>query len=259
MALGTERGAPVRLTVTLEGQHEFALPFAHNHLLQAAIYHLIEQPALSSFLHEQGFALGHRRFKLFTFSRLLGRARADRDRRLMVFSPPLKLVICSPVPYLLQELGTGLLRQGVLRLGEVRLGVQSVAVTDPVVPGSVIQVRMLSPVVVYSTLAQNGAKYTYYYSPFEPRFAELLAANLAKKFLVVHGRPAPVEGLAVKAVLVREGDFKVLKYKDTVIKGWMGSYYLQGDPELLKLALTAGLGAKNSQGFGCCVLEGEEV
>lgn len=249
----------MRLTVTLDGPQEFALPFAHNHLLQAAIYRLIEQPALSSFLHEQGFTLGRRRFKLFTFSRLLGRARPDRDRQQMLFSPPLKLVICSPVPYLLQELGMGLLRQGELRLGEVRLGVQSVAVTDPVVTGSTVEVRMLSPVVVYSTLAQNGAKYTYYYSPFEPRFAELLAANLAKKFLVVYGRPAPAGGLAVNAVLVKERDFKVVKYKGTVIKGWMGSYRLEGEPELLKLALTAGIGSKNSQGFGCCVMEGEEI
>lgn len=49
------------------------------------------------------------------------------------------------------------------------------------------------------------------------------------------------------------------KYKDTIIKGWVGAYFLAGDPDLLKLALTAGVGAKNSQGFGCCVLEGEKV
>jgi CRISPR-associated endoribonuclease Cas6 len=34
----------------------------------------------------------------------------------------------------------------------------------------------------------------------------------------------------------------------------MGTYELQGDPALLQIALTAGLGAKNSQGYGCCEL-----
>jgi len=42
-----------------------------------------------------------------------------------------------------------------------------------------------------------------------------------------------------------------VKYKGTVIKGWMGIYRLKGAVSLLKMALDAGLGAKNSQGFGC--------
>jgi len=51
---------------------------------------------------------------------------------------------------------------------------------------------------------------------------------------------------------VREQDLKVIRYKGTIIKGWMGKYRLTGKPELLTVALDAGLGAKNSQGFGCC-------
>jgi CRISPR-associated endoribonuclease Cas6 len=35
-----------------------------------------------------------------------------------------------------------------------------------------------------------------------------------------------------------------------VIKGWFGIYEKDGDPRLLKLAYSTGLGAKNSQGFG---------
>ncbi|MDN5332516.1 MAG: CRISPR-associated endoribonuclease Cas6 [Tepidanaerobacteraceae bacterium] len=46
-------------------------------------------------------------------------------------------------------------------------------------------------------------------------------------------------------------------YKDVIIKGWMGVYILKGDPVLLKIAYDAGLGSKNSQGFGCFeILEG---
>ncbi|MBC7189418.1 hypothetical protein H5U35_04285, partial [Candidatus Aerophobetes bacterium] len=36
----------------------------------------------------------------------------------------------------------------------------------------------------------------------------------------------------------------------TLIKGWMGTYRLEGNPELIKFSYDAGLGAKNSQGFG---------
>lgn len=249
----------LRLVITLGGPDQVTLPVHHNHLLQAAVYRLIEHPALSAFLHEQGFMLGQRKFKLFTFSRLLGKARLDRQNKLMQFQTPLKLVLCSPVQYLLQELGQGLLRRDAVRLGEASLYVQSVAVSEPVVKANTIKVRMLSPVVAYSTIVRGTRKYTYYYSPFEERFAELLGANLAKKYVLVYGQPVAKERFACVPVALKAGDFKVLKYKDTVIKGWMGTYTLEGDPDLLKLALTAGLGAKGSQGFGCCILEEEEI
>jgi CRISPR-associated endoribonuclease Cas6 len=58
-------------------------------------------------------------------------------------------------------------------------------------------------------------------------------------------------------VRVEDRDQKVTYYKKTVIKGWMGDYELSGDPALLQIALDAGLGAKNSQGYGCCELLGE--
>jgi len=113
---------------------------------------------------------------------------------------------------------------------------------------------MLSPLVTYSTLpTAGGGAYTYYYSPFEPRFEELIGANLAKKHLLVHGRPADTDGFAIRPGKVEDRDLKVTYYKETVIKGWMGEYELSGDPELLQLALDAGLGSKNSQGYGCCV------
>ncbi len=40
-----------------------------------------------------------------------------------------------------------------------------------------------------------------------------------------------------------------------MIKGWNGKFRLTGDKKMLELALSAGLGAKNSQGFGLIVLE----
>jgi len=39
-------------------------------------------------------------------------------------------------------------------------------------------------------------------------------------------------------------------YKNFLIKGWMGTFRLQGLKKALKLAYDAGLGSKNSQGFG---------
>lgn len=150
-------------------------------------------------------------------------------------------------------MGNGFLQQGQVHLGSARLEVKEMAAASPRVNSSTIRVKMLSPVVMYSTAkSESGRSYTYYYSPFEPRFAGLIGANLVKKYLLIHGRRAEAESFAIRPADVGEKDFKITRYKDTIIKGWLGEYHLSGDPGLLQVALDAGLGAKNSQGYGCC-------
>ncbi len=245
----------MQLSITFVAGGPVVLPVHYAQMIQGLIYRQLENPALRNYLHEHGFALEKRRFKLFTFSRLLGsEVHYDKNSRSLLISPPLTLVVCSPVNFILQELGTGFLRRGSVRLGNAYLEVAGVAAAAPAVTSNALIVRMLSPLVVYSTLeGADGRKYTYYYSPFEPRFEELVAANLAKKHLLIYGRSADTKGFSIRPVKVEDRDLKVTRYKDTVVKGWMGEYALSGDPLLLQAALDAGLGSKNSQGYGCCV------
>jgi CRISPR-associated endoribonuclease Cas6 len=73
--------------------------------------------------------------------------------------------------------------------------------------------------VVYSTLpTADGRKFTHYYSPFEERFSELVGANLAKKHLLIHGRPADTAGFEIRPVRLTGKDRKITRYKDTVVK-----------------------------------------
>jgi CRISPR-associated endoribonuclease Cas6 len=250
----------MQLTITLTAPEPVELPVHYGHLVQGMIYRGIENPLLSRYLHEHGFQLEKRRFKLFTFSRLMGeKSHMDRANKKLTLVPPLQLVICSPIPFIMQELGTGFLRQGRVRIGPAWLTVKEIATAQPRVETDRIQVRMLSPMAVYSTLPSvNGRKYTYYYSPFEPRFVELISANLIKKHYLIHGGPPLSELFSIKPIRVTDADHKITSYKGFTIKGWMGTYELQGDPALLQIALTAGLGAKNPQGYGCCLMEGQE-
>jgi CRISPR-associated endoribonuclease Cas6 len=247
----------MQLTLILHSNGPAHIQVQYNNLVQGLIYNSMENPLLRKYLHEHGFPFEKRRFKLFTFSRLMGqKARYDQKKGQLILTPPLHLVICSPIPFILQELGTGFLRQGRVRLGRTQLEVSQIDIADPRVDGEKVKVRMLSPLTVYSTLPSTGGRsYTYYYSPFEPRFGELVQANLTKKYKLIHGGPPPEKHFAIEPLAVTEKDHKVTYYKNFVIKGWMGDYELQGDPALLQVALNAGLGAKNSQGYGCCTLK----
>jgi CRISPR-associated endoribonuclease Cas6 len=122
----------VQLTIFFTAPALVVIPVQYGHLLQGLIYNHLDNSVLRSYLHEQGFTLEKRRFKLFTFSRLLGRdVRYDKAAGRLVFTPPLCLVVCSPMPFILQELGTGFLRQGQVRLGDVHLEVKEMATAAP--------------------------------------------------------------------------------------------------------------------------------
>ncbi|MBX6764787.1 MAG: CRISPR-associated endoribonuclease Cas6, partial [Rubrobacteraceae bacterium] len=55
---------------------------------------------------------------------------------------------------------------------------------------------------------------------------------------------------SIRPYQVRSADQKVLRFKGTVVKGWMGLYELRMPRPYLQLAYDTGLGSKNSAGFG---------
>jgi len=104
---------------------------------------------------------------------------------------------------------------------------------------------------VYSTLTTpDGRKKTYYYAPQEPEFSRLVLENLRRKIRAWTGEDVPLDGATFRPVKVSNRNLVVARYKGTIIKGWTGIYELDAPEPYFRMALDAGLGAKNSQGFG---------
>lgn len=228
---------------------QVAVPIHYNHLLQALIYRHVDAE-MGRYLHDQGFTAGSRAFKLFVFSRLFGRYERRDDR--LSFAGSFRLYVASPVERFIQSLGQTLLRNGVVQMGEDEAQVEQVTIRPEPDRSSRMVIRSLSPITVYSTLmTPTGQKKTYYYSPFESEFSEQIQMNLRRKYCALSGQEVPEGwGVSVTPLGVRSRNQVIVTFKGTVIKGWTGNYCLEGAPELIWLALEAGLGAKNSQGFG---------
>jgi len=191
-----------------------------------------------------------RRFKLFTFSRLLGKVEKRREHFLI--KPPVSLVVSSPYNELLQSLAENLLKSPDVSIAGQVLQVESISVEFAPAFDSSVEIKMLSPVTIYSTLrTPDGRKKTYYYNPKEEEFSELLRKNIIKKYRAFYEKDPASTDFSIEPLRVSKRDEKIVTYKGFIIKGWMGRYRLQGYPALLRLAYDAGLGAKNSQGFGC--------
>jgi len=244
----------MRVTIEFNSDNDFKLPVQHNHLIQSFIYGSISK-GLANMLHERGFEIEKRRFKLFTFSRIQGSFRIDKRKDTIIFHSPFRLVISSALKQFVEELGSEMVRKERLKIGRNVLKINSIQISKKKLSYK-NRIKMLSPVTIYSTLKKaDGRKKTYYYSPYEKEFSQLISENAYKKFKALHpdGNKSspPRGGIEIVPVSVNPGNQKIINYRGTIIKGWTGIYELGGDPVLMELVYDAGLGGKNSQGFGC--------
>ncbi|HDN84148.1 CRISPR-associated endoribonuclease Cas6 [Candidatus Aerophobetes bacterium] len=246
----------MRLTVTFQAlDFPVELPLSYNYAVQSFIYHHISSN-LADFLHNKGYRYEKRVYRLFTFSRLTGKYKIEEKDGKIVFTEPFKLQISSPVSDFLQEFAETLARSQDVIIKGNHLIVSSIEVHFSPPPTSSALIRMLSPVTIYSTLlTPNGKKKVYYYSPFEPEFSQLIQKNLIKKYVSFYNKTPTSDDFKIFPVKVNKGSEKIIRYTpkkgpETIVKGWMGVYRIQGNPELIALAYDAGLGSKSPQGFG---------
>ncbi|MEM3986959.1 MAG: CRISPR-associated endoribonuclease Cas6, partial [Candidatus Methanomethylicia archaeon] len=228
------------------------LPCHYNELVQGFIYRHLDG-YLAKHIHSVGFkdSKSNRSFKFFTFSRLIPDEKLQIEDGKIHFYGGINLTISSCLDEFIRSLALNLLKDGEVRLGDEKLVVSSVHVETVPEYREKIYVRTLSPITVYSTLiTSDGKKKTYYYSPFEKEFEKLIIENLNKKLRTLTGKVVRVKG-SIKPYRVSTKNQKVIFYKNTVIKGWDGIFELSLPQELFNLAFETGLGAKNSQGFGC--------
>lgn len=252
----------MRISVRFTSNNKIALPISYNHMLQAFIYKHIDEK-LGRHLHDGGFsavANEKRKFKLFTFSRIIGNVSFEKEKGVFRVKPPFEIIVSSPVKNLIQSLAETLVRVDVLQLNKQDIYLKSINVYFMPSLNSEMLVSMLSPVTIYSTLSRpEGKKKTYYYSPFEKEFSMLLEKNARAKYQALYNMDPGSLSFEIEPVGIQKEHEKIIEYKGTIIKGWMGQYRLKGSTELMALTYDAGLGSKNSQGFGCFEILGEKA
>lgn len=229
------------------------LPIHYNHLIQGMIYRTLDK-SLRLWLHDEGFIWKKRKFKLFTFSRILSKRRHfNPDDRTISFYGPILLKISSLETKILESLAVYLVKNRDIQLNGTPCYFNAIEVEMPIRVGGPIKVRTLSPITVYRTLYTiDGSKKTYYYTPYEDEFEELLLDNLRRKAKAYEERAGeklpPLKEGGIKPIKV--GRQVIIRFKGTVVKGWTGIFEVNLPEPYFTLAYDAGLGSKNSQGFG---------
>jgi CRISPR-associated endoribonuclease Cas6 len=252
------------------------LPMHYNYLIQSLIYRTFpEETAI--FLHDEGFQYQKRKFKLFTFSRILNKGevvrgavlsnlkfalripeslkfyvhRKNAGEEALLFRNGISFYFSSAKQFIAKGMAEGtILKQQFELLGQ-KLYVQQIEVMkEPEFPPSLL-IKTLSPITVYSTFTnESGKKKTYYYSPNEPEFSALISENIRKKYMLING-VFPQSSLAIAPVFFNDRKNRAVVYfKGIRVEAWSGVFKLMGDQSLIKIAYDTGLGSKNPQGFG---------
>ena len=250
----------MRLKITfLKPEGKIKFPLHYNHLIQGFIYRSLEEidPSFSEVIHAEGFKVsrgkGLKKFKLFSFSRIIPSSSPKREGDYILFPRTVFLIVCSPVPRILESFAQGIVRPDKVRIGDERLIVKEITIETlkESIQGPIL-VRTLSPITLRETVRdESGKRKSIFLSPFSKEFGEYISRNLRDKWIALTGEDPSDK--TFKITLKSGAKFKkrVVKYKDTIVEAWDGQFILEGSPELLRLALYSGLGERNSQGFGC--------
>lgn len=232
------------IKLSLKPEYTLALPLNYNYYIQSMIYRLLQDiPEYSEFLHNTGYHTGALKFRLFTFSGLLGHYNiADKH---IIFDGTVTLEIRSVSEEFIFILRDSLRKHPYLTLKGQTLKITDIKMLKKLIIPHRIEVRTISPVVASRKLDTG---FTKYYSPTDDEFEENICNNFKKKFNAYYGiMPDDDISLIVKPQGIKH---IITHYHDTVINAYHARLILGGNPQYLQFLYDAGLGAKNAQGFG---------
>ncbi len=238
----------MRIKIELVGNKEIVLPLGFNESLQWLIYSLIKD----DWLHNVGFLSKKRSFRLFVFSEIIEKAKFDKEKRVFIFPNVISFYVASCVDWILEKLAVSSINLDTLNMNNNELSISSISVLPrEKIQSNTTTIKTLSPIEVHSTLEKDDKKSTYYYSPFDGKFSELINENLKKKWEAFYKEPCPYDIDIKPAGKNRKRPVRFgVRNRYIMINGYDGFFTVKAEPTFLKFALDVGLGSRNAQGFG---------
>lgn len=234
-----------------------SIPLNYNYAVSSLIYKTIAEssPEFAQKLHEKGFMVGEKTFKLFTFSRIETKdAFVDfKSKRIFLNNPFIKLQVSSPIPEFLQNFVFGTFTQKSFRIDNSEFSLDSAETLDEPEITEEMNFRALSPI---TESIRNEKNETVYLLPKDD-WSEVITRNLQRKYEALYGKILPDAKIEWKWDTYYFADErkqkkaeKLIDIKGIKVRGWLAPFSVKGDRELVKLGYETGFGNKNSQGFG---------
>ena len=246
----------MRIKITCDIGNGIRLPINYNYFLSGVIYRFLKEsdPEYAQFLHQDGYEVENRRFKLFTFSQLMAKQRKIQGDQIH-FRSPLTWYVSSSQELFLANFAAALMETGILQIDCYKLHVQDVEVLPPPRFGQRLTFRCLSPITMSTVRERADKLVTHYCLPDDPQFSELVRQNLIRKYEAIHQQPPEEKSFAMTFDQAytdkREGRVtRLIDYKGIKIRGVISPFHVIGAPALIRVGYECGFGDKNGAGFG---------
>ena len=181
---------------------------------------------------------------MFQFSQLSGDYYIQNKQ--IIFKSYIVFEIRSPEPLLIRLLGESFWNNGIY-FGKTLCTDIQMELYDYTIEVEELYIQMKTPITVYSTDYEMGK--TYYYNPEEEEFYRQINDNFYRKYQAYYGVD-PISTLKIQKLDKGLPKKFVTKYQGNYITAWYGKYLISGKRKYLDFLYQAGLGSKNSQGFG---------
>ena len=242
--------------------HGNLIPLSYAYELSAWIYKVLasSDTNYATWLHDNGFTQENKRFKFFTFSRLLfdNAKPVEGTDRLAIFSDRAILYLSFLPEKSTEEFIKGIFSDNEFTIGDrkskVKFRVDGIELLpSPDFSEGYGEFQTLSPIIVSM---KNEEGRVVYVSPEDKNYnyGQLLINNLKEKYRIYYGKEfnqddhfefKPLSPPRSKLIKIKSGT-----PAETNLRGFEFYFSLKADPELLQLIYECGAGEKNSVGFG---------
>ena len=219
------------------------IPVKYNYYIQSAIFSLLAEKddEYAALLHDSAYG-ENGRYKLFTFSRLVGKSHYH-DKKLY-FEGNIRLEIRSPSDEFVNIFLEAAMQVGKFRIDRHTFKIKKVVGLDYRIAETPIKIRTVTPIIAKE---QTQDKKIIYFEPNDIRFNTKIREAFENKYEACFGeRPKR----SVDILCLEPPVHVVTNYKGIWINAYHSYFRLNGEPEYLQFLYDVGLGARTSQGFG---------
>lgn len=223
----------------------------YNRYLQAVIYSAMQGSETADTLHNVGYKIENRPFKLFVYSPIIGKSIYEKETKKIQFLENSIFFVASYNYKVIQSLANFFEQNESIIIGKTIISVTGYELISNDEKEISTTYKTISPIVCYVT--EN--KIVEYFPPESEAFKQSIVNNLAKKYYLCYKENMP----DLKITQIKDVKERYVHYKNNFFKGNMLTIQFETITDKIKhIILDTGLGSKNSMGCGM-MMEVEET
>jgi CRISPR-associated endoribonuclease Cas6 len=257
----------VRVKLILNCAGNNLLSANYYYPLSASVYNFLRlgSPEFSEFLHDTGFKLDGKSYKFFSFALRFEQFKFE-DNFIRLTSPTAALFITSPLTAdFIQNFITGTFENQKIKIYNTTFTISQVEILNEPQINRCMKFSLLSPIVISTKKEFNGKLMPYYFRYYDDinEINKAVANNLKNKYKLLFKNELADMNLTFrwdedyirnmtnkKRKMTKKQTIKEGRIDETEIIGNQLPFFIEGEPDLIKVGYDCGFGEKNSLGFG---------